>query len=215
MSLAQALQNEFTPEVKSGGDEYFRSRRVRLVVTRPALLTAEVQGTENYRVYLTPDGYEEYGAYCSCLDFQRYECCEHLWAALLEADSRRFAWLKEPRPGYLVPLEPSDLLDEELEESPVRSPGRSWRIRLSEVRASMREAQAASAAPTADFEIIYVLDVDLAVEKGLPVLELRSRRRRSVSCVSLVRPSASNALFCNSLSKFHDLIPSDAIQSKF
>ncbi|MCH9650953.1 MAG: DEAD/DEAH box helicase [Deltaproteobacteria bacterium] len=190
MSLAQALQNEFTPEVKTGGDEYFRTRRVRLVVTRPALLTAEVQGQESYRVYLTPDGYEEYGAYCSCATFQRYECCEHLWAALLEADSRRFAWLKESRPGYLVPLEPADLLEDGVEADPAvsRPPARSWRSRLSEVRASMREALATSAAPAADFEIVYVLDVDLAVDKGLPVLELRSRRRRASGDWGTLRP---------------------------
>ena len=187
MSLAQALQNEFSAAVRSRGDDYFRSRRVRLVMTRPALLMAEVQGDDRYKVYLTPDGYEEYGAYCSCSTFEKFGACKHLWATLLEADSRRLAWLEESRPGYLVPLELSDLLEQDTEnlDGGHRS---TWRTRISEVRASMRETLATEAAPTADFEILYVLDVDTAVERGLPVLELCSRRRRASGDWGTLRP---------------------------
>ena len=179
MSLAQALQNEFSAAVRSRGDDYFRSRRVRLVMTRPALLMAEVQGEDRYKVYLTPDGYEEYGAYCSCEAFEKFGSCKHLWATLLEADSRRLAWLEKSRPGYLVPLELSDLLEQDGDEIGNGARRSTWRTRLSEVRASMRETLATEAAPTADFEILYVLDVDTAVDRGLPVLELCSRRRRA------------------------------------
>jgi superfamily II DNA or RNA helicase len=179
MSLTQALQNEFSAEVRAGGDQYFKSRRVRLVMTRPALLMAEVGGSDSHRVYLTPDGYEEYGAYCSCSSFELSGSCTHLWATLLEADSRRFAWLKETRTGYLVPLEPEDLLEEPEEIRAVRRPRSSWRAQINEVRTAMREALATSAASTQDFEILYVLDIDTAVGEGMPVTELCSRRRRA------------------------------------
>lgn len=159
-------------------------------MTRPALLMAEVQGSDSYRVYLTPDGYEEYGAYCPCRAFARTGSCKHLWATVLEADSRRFAWLKEPRIGYLVPLKPADLMEEEgeAEEDGRRRPLNSWRTQLSEVRASMRETLATSAAATQDFEILYVVDVDDAVGEGMPVLELRSRRRRANGEWGRLRP---------------------------
>ncbi|MCB1034326.1 MAG: DEAD/DEAH box helicase [Acidobacteria bacterium] len=174
--------------MKSRGDDYFRSKRVRLVMTRPALLMAEVQGDDRYQVYLTPDGYEEYGAYCSCLTFEKYGACKHLWATLLEADSRRFSWLEESRPGYLVPLELSDLLEKDGEEVAAGSSRSTWRTRIAEVRASMRESLATEAAPTTDFEILYVLDVDTAVDRGLPVLELCSRRRRASGDWGTLRP---------------------------
>lgn len=188
MSLALALQNEFSSDVRASGDQYFRSRRVRLVLTRPTLLMAEVQGSDSYRVYFTPDGYEEYGAYCSCSAFERTGKCKHLWATLLEADSRRFSWLKEPRPGFLVPLELSDLLDEDREEPGRRGPASSWRTRVGEVRVAIREALAAAASPTVDNEILYVLDVDAAMERGLPVLQLCSRRRRTSGEWGSLRP---------------------------
>jgi len=188
MSLAQALQNEFPAEVRSRGDRYFRSKRVRLVMTRPALLMAEVQGADSYRVYLTPDGYEEYGAYCACHAFQSFGSCKHLWATVLEADSRRFSWLKETRAGFIVPLEPSDLLEDEAKEESEQRPVNTWRTQLSEVRASMRESLATAAATTQDFEILYIIDVDVAVGEGLPVLELRSRRRRANGDWGRLRP---------------------------
>ncbi|MCB1058275.1 MAG: SWIM zinc finger family protein, partial [Acidobacteria bacterium] len=185
MSLSQALEDEFPPEVRARGQQYFQSKRVRLIVSRPALLMAEVQGGDSYKVYLTPDGYREYGAHCSCTAFARYETCKHLWATLLEADSRRFSWLAEAQPGYLVPLELSDLLEQDDEAEGVssngnghRRPASSWRTRLSEVRATMRESLGSDAA-VADFEILYVLDVDDAVTQGTPVIELASRRRRA------------------------------------
>ncbi|MDY7096161.1 MAG: DEAD/DEAH box helicase, partial [Acidobacteriota bacterium] len=174
MSLTRALQDEFPPEVRERGREYFQTKRVRLVVSRPALLVAEVQGGDSYKVYLTPDGYREYGAHCSCTAFSRYDSCKHLWAALLEADSRRFSWLAEAKAGYLVPMEVSDFLDDQEQKGPASS----WRARVSEVRATMRESLG-SDTTVADFEVLYILDVDDALEHGSPVIELCSRRRRA------------------------------------
>ncbi len=147
------------------------------MVTRPALLMAEVTGDEICRVYLNPDSGREYGAFCTCNSFERNDSCRHLWATLLELDSKGLPWLRIEPGGFLRPLQLADFLEEEiasLEEETVPR----WQTQLSRLRTRLQESQPAYR-PLDRGEIVYVLDVDGAVDAGTPVLELHSRQRKS------------------------------------
>ena len=177
MSISQALQKEFPAQVRVRGNHDFRSGNVRLLVTRPALLMAEVHGDEPSRVYLSPDGQNEYGAFCTCTTFEKQDSCKHLWATLLEVDAKQLPWLQSATPGYLVPLGLADFLEQEVatleaESTPL------WQLQINRVNTMMQEtAQAVRAVDRG--EIVYVLDVDGAVDAGTPVLELCTRQRKT------------------------------------
>ncbi len=136
---------------------------------------AEVEGAETYKVYLTPDGYEEYGAFCSCPSFDKFDTCKHLWATLLAADAQGLPWLADIKPnGFLIAMEPEDFLVDEAEDQKLPD----WRLQLSRVRSMMHETPAPVATLDTS-EILYVLDVDQAVRGGNPVVQLYRRKRKT------------------------------------
>ncbi|HQR33927.1 MAG TPA: SNF2-related protein [Blastocatellia bacterium] len=89
MSLILQLAGEFSAEIRSGGNEYFRQGKVKIKNASPMNLEAEVQGTDKYKVSLWREG-NEISVRCSCPYYKSDRLCKHLWAALLTADSENY-----------------------------------------------------------------------------------------------------------------------------
>lgn len=86
MSLILQLAGDFSAEIRSRGNEYFRQGKVRIKNASPMNLEAEVQGNDKYKVSLWREG-NEISVRCSCPYYESDGLCKHLWAALLTADS--------------------------------------------------------------------------------------------------------------------------------
>lgn len=86
MSLILQLAGDFSAEIRSRGNEYFRQGKVKIKNASPMNLEAEVQGNDKYKVSLWREG-NEISVRCSCLYYESDGLCKHLWAALLTADS--------------------------------------------------------------------------------------------------------------------------------
>jgi superfamily II DNA or RNA helicase len=89
MSLILQLAGEFSAEIRSRGNEYYRQGKVRLKNGSPMNLEAEVQGTSKYNVRLWREG-NEISVRCSCPHYESSGLCKHLWAALLFADAENY-----------------------------------------------------------------------------------------------------------------------------
>lgn len=89
MSLILQLAGEFSAEIRSRGNEYYRQGKVRLKNGSPMNLEAEVQGTSKYNVRLWREG-NEISVRCSCPYYESSGLCKHLWAALLFADAENY-----------------------------------------------------------------------------------------------------------------------------
>lgn len=86
MSLILQLAGEFSAEVRSRGNEYFRQGKVKIKNASPMNLEAEVQNTDKQKVSLWREG-NEISVRCSCPHYESEGLCEHLWASLLTADA--------------------------------------------------------------------------------------------------------------------------------
>ena len=86
MSLILQLAGEFSAEVRSHGNEYYRQGKVKVKNASPMNLEAEVQGTAKYKIALWREG-NEISVRCSCPHYESSGLCKHLWAAFLTADA--------------------------------------------------------------------------------------------------------------------------------
>ena len=102
MRLADRCQHEFTASVRNKGRSYFRSRSVSLVEQSPTSVKAKVRGSaaQSYAVSIDwtfGPGEPLLLAGCTCPYFSGGELCKHVWATLLDLDSKRIG---NRVPGY-------------------------------------------------------------------------------------------------------------------
>jgi len=88
MSLEQVCVPLFSLNTRENGADYFHSGRVLTEESHPTLYAARVRGPESYQVELELDGQSLIAA-CSCAHARGGNLCEHMWAAILDADQRR------------------------------------------------------------------------------------------------------------------------------
>ena len=78
----------FPPDVKSRGRIYYHEGRVTIIPpTASDVIKATVRGTRGYRVVLLLNGKHVSGS-CDCSYYADVGRCKHIWATVLEADSR-------------------------------------------------------------------------------------------------------------------------------
>lgn len=88
MALILQLAGEFSSEIRTRGNEYFRQGKVKVINGSPWNLEAEIQGTSKYKVRLWREG-NEISVRCSC-PYYESGLCKHLWAVLLTADAENY-----------------------------------------------------------------------------------------------------------------------------
>jgi superfamily II DNA or RNA helicase len=193
--LSRVLAPQVSNGSRSRGYSYFRSGAVAELAVDNGILVATVEGSERYAVRVEPDG-REWRCTCTCPYFtDRLDICKHVWAVLLAAEARGLTLLP---PGQrlenveLVPFDPYGVIldDEYLDE-----PDRPWSPKVVPLH-PLAEAPKAlpppwqtllhtiSTPPTAappgqppplPGELIYVLDIQAALDGNAVVLDLMSR----------------------------------------
>jgi len=106
MAIILQLAGEFSSEIRTGGNEYFRQGKVKVINGSPWNLEAEVQGTSKYKVRLWREG-NEISVRCSCPNYEANGLCKHLWAVLLTADSENYLQGGSGGAGRLILIEDS------------------------------------------------------------------------------------------------------------
>src|SRR4029453_14587887 len=92
------------PKIRDRGHAYFRSNTVEILKHSESHLEALVQGTDDYRVRLTPNPPSLRVAF-TCPYFADGENCKHLWATMLAADSAQYLTKIDSMPALSIVYE--------------------------------------------------------------------------------------------------------------
>lgn len=108
MRVSEVLAHQVTHRCRSRGYEYFVSGAVRELHIGPGIVTAVVQGADEYDVLLEPID-DVLRATCTCPFFaDRLEICKHIWATILAAEARRIPIAPAGMAPEAIALEPTD-----------------------------------------------------------------------------------------------------------
>ncbi len=105
MAIILQLAGEFSSEIRTRGNEYFRQGKVKVINGSPWNLEAEVHGTSKYKVRLWREG-NDISVRCTCPYYEN-GLCKHLWAVLLTADSENYLQGGSGGAGRLTLIEES------------------------------------------------------------------------------------------------------------
>jgi superfamily II DNA or RNA helicase len=166
------------------------------VSVEQGVLHATVRGSDNYVVWIEPDG-SRLKALCSCPYFlDHVEICKHIWAVILAAEVQSIPLVP---PGianedvYLEPVDPDvpDDFDDDGADVPVWQPAPTrapstirgpappppWRLML-DVVSSVTAPPTTGGNRLAPGQLLYVVDYAATAASGTLVLELMTRDRK-------------------------------------
>jgi len=142
-------------QVRARGDSYFEQGRVSGLEVDDTTITADVQGTRNYRVIVTVEA-GGFHLVCSCGYVAQYEdTCKHIWAVFREMDRRDLF------PDMLVRYVDvaRAFVDDEFEEPRTVDSSRApWRKFFASIQPVHRFTPAHSTRPAPE-ELIYAIEV--------------------------------------------------------
>src|SRR6266540_1629606 len=88
MPLSQLLGSQVSERSRVRGQSYFRSGAVRSLTVENGIIEASVRGSQNYTVWIEPDG-SLLRASCTCPYFtDHFDVCKHIWAVILAAEAQ-------------------------------------------------------------------------------------------------------------------------------
>ena len=165
MSLAAKLDLFFDGGARSRGEKLFASRAVRWIESSGHHAVAQVMGGSPYQVRLTLED-DALWTWCDCPYFYDQGPCKHLWAAVLEADSR--GALADADAVKHLEIEEEFGPDEDGHDFGLHLPARiappaarvpAWREYLGAVQRELQANPPAAAEAKQPAEILYVIDV--------------------------------------------------------
>ena len=193
-NLTAALVPSVPLRTRAKGVSYFRAGAVVEMSGGEWAAHAIVRGTRDYRVGLVRDRSRFTGA-CECPWYSdRADVCKHIWAALLEAESRGLLSGDGPvgEDAVLEPEYPSAGLralridrgrPEALPGTPVRPPQKppAWQQFLTELRQDVAAAERALPQPRfSNGQIVYAIDVrDTRAGNGTVINVLFRQRKKN------------------------------------
>ncbi|MGD1095831.1 MAG: DEAD/DEAH box helicase [Bryobacteraceae bacterium] len=190
MPLASRLAFQFEKGVQIRGVGLFQSRAVRVSEQSPRHLNAVVMGGKPYQVEISHDD-GRLLVFCECPYFEEYGQCKHLWAAVLEADSR--GALAEALHAKYLTLDDGSEFEDDDDDDPEYSYGRrrtlppppppppkipAWQEHLTVIRQELERKKLSTSAWPREFEILYAIDVAASKLTSAIVVELFSRTRK-------------------------------------
>jgi len=194
------LSSLVTLRTRVKGGDYFRSGGVIDIAGGEWSAHAIVRGTRDYRVDLRREsGTDRFTASCECPYYaDRGEICKHIWAALLEADTRGLLG----GDGAILPgatLEPEYRPDPDGLPVATTAHGSSakpaaktpaWERFLNEVQQDAAAAERARPAPRfSNGQIVYTIDVRDTLNGYGTVINVLFRQRRKNGTWSKPRPA--------------------------
>lgn len=208
MPLTHDLSAQVSLSVRTKGLIYYQQKRVNLVLADAKQVQAEVRGSNCYQVYLTQNG-KTLKVFCTCPYFQDTLCdCKHIWATLLEAESKGYLAAKGPLEidvdEDFLENEWHDTYEEEWSEESGRSrkytpiPRRkdkkpakpkepSWGKDLAQIRSSFRVSNQPASSWSAPRELLYFINVAESKDRSYLVLQTNSRERTKTGAWSKPR----------------------------
>jgi superfamily II DNA or RNA helicase len=203
VSLAEALQEDFSPGSRAKGERYYHNGAVSAIAGTANAVTATVWGTRAYHVKIEREK-EGYIGSCECPFFlDRFEVCKHIWAVVLAADSHHFlqpadqhTWIEpvgEDLIGEDGAVGPSgDRLGPRAVPHRTREP---WAEALGGV---LRQLDAGDARPpvarAASMQLLYLLDRDATLTGNGIALQLVGRTRKKNGDWGKPQPAAVSTL---------------------
>ena len=184
MSLSSRLAVGVSDRARRRGLDYFRQGRARVTQSDGESVDYIVRGTRQYAVTLSIEHDVLYCA-CTCPYFvDREEACKHVWAAVLDCERSRVLAASE----RALTLEPDPLVTEAQSfgdggPGPLlaaASPGRrpDWLSLMRHLASSLPAASQVQDLDPVRSELRYVIHLDVALERGTLVVELKRRDRR-------------------------------------
>ena len=212
MSLASALAQDFSNNVRKRGTHYYEQGRVRLVKGSPSQVTARIDGSELYTV-LIKYAHSELTASCTCPHFcDQGALCKHIWATIIAIDSTQYLSAARDKPeiilepdfeelGYVEPDSREPDLDDiptsaywqsrlrrpATKRSALRQP--SWQQRLQQVLNAGLQPVPADQWPH-QREIHYLVNIDSTAYSGNLVVSLQCRDVRANGQPGVYKPLA-------------------------
>jgi superfamily II DNA or RNA helicase len=114
MSFTGKFSRYFTSAVRSRGQDYFRSRLVKITKADHKYLEAKVHGSENYKVIFKVRG-KELEVSCTCPYFDE-DYCKHLWATMLAAEAQGYLYEASREVTQLVMADSYDDEDDDYDD---------------------------------------------------------------------------------------------------
>ncbi len=118
MKLSDVCREEFEKKIRSRGEEYAGSRRVKILSANERQIIAEVRGSVGciYDVEITMDP-EDVLIDCTCPYFESEGACKHLWATIITAEKNGFQsnFLTDDSVVFEKKLMDEDYMDEDEE----------------------------------------------------------------------------------------------------
>ena len=102
MTLAELLENQFRADIRFRGAAYIEAERVELTRITADHIFAVVRDGVEYQTQLSRDD-GNLKTYCTCDQFQKFNVCKHLWAAILAVDEAGYL-AGAVKPGYIPPF---------------------------------------------------------------------------------------------------------------
>ena len=102
MTLAEMLENQFRADIRFRGAAYIEAERVELTRVTADHIFAVVRDGVEYQTQLSRDD-GNLKTYCTCDQFQKFNVCKHLWAAILAVDQSGYL-TGVIKPGYIPPF---------------------------------------------------------------------------------------------------------------
>jgi hypothetical protein len=188
MTLAAKLAFQFDKNTQFLGRRAFELGLVTVEGSGPRHLRANVTERAEFKVNLAYSD-DSLSVDCRCAYFQTHGQCQHIWAAVLEADRR--GALAEALESRWLSLEDrlDDVEEDEFEEltasthpsarAPFRPPPQIpvWQEQLSVIERDLERKPRPQNWPHA-FEILYVIDIASSRSAGTIVVDFYSRSKK-------------------------------------
>ncbi len=184
--LAKALNDVFSPLIRSHGENYFNMNRAYLVSQNENTVCFTVSGTKNYQCLFKQKESSQKSKTglsrslhmsCECPYFRDYDYCKHLWACIKEGDSREiwgdFLKLKKKNEQ-----EQKQEQEQEQEQKPRSNPQqqKSWKKKIDQL-STQNTLYKASRRKSGHFKVYYALDYYSYKSTGLVVHFYRLENR--------------------------------------
>jgi superfamily II DNA or RNA helicase len=207
MNLSKKVAHEFEASVRSRGVDYYLRRQVQVDAGSSTQAYAHVKGSRQYQTSLEWDDGALY-AMCDCPFFVSDGPCKHLWATILAAESHGHLAdaAAAPKLDMIFGIDDEDdgdddyLLDEDDEDvapppvqpvilpPPPKPP--AWQAQIAGIANVRLQASRSSEVWPAKRELVYIVDVPLAVTTGSLVLSIASHDRKADGTWNRITPIA-------------------------
>lgn len=186
--ITDRLAGETPRPVQRNGQDYFLHGAVRKIDGDAQAVNATVRGSFDYEVELSfLDNFLDFN--CSCPYYQRdLDPCKHIWAAALAAEKKgylqdilEYVDDDEVDDDDVIGFGPADELGRFTPAAPKTPPAPAWKQSLRQVKDAMEAAQSRAGAdnkPVVEREIVYVIDVERALQGQGLTIELACKERK-------------------------------------